>query len=141
MDTLSAWILPFTFIPGAAMLVLSTSNRYFHIKELIREVMLEQRKKELWSFEDLMRRAKLFHHALVALYISIGSFSLSALIGNIHQNWLSSASPVFVMLSDAFVLMGVVCVVLASGVLIREATLSLRHIEDSVRHSNKRDTT
>ncbi len=137
MDTLNTWILPFTFIPGAAMLVLSTSNRYFHVKELIREIMLEEHKKKLWSFEDLMERAKLFYYALVVLYVAIGSFSLSALTGNIHQNWINSDSSICIVISDSFVLIGVVCIVLASAILIREATLSLRHIEVGTKDSQK----
>ena len=130
MNSIEAWVLPFTFIPGAAMLILSTSNRYYHIKELIREVMQEERKKELWSFENLMRRARLFHRALVLLYVAIGNFSLSALTSNIHQNWFDEDQRFCIILADGLVLAGVVCIVLASTFLIQEATLSLRHIEE-----------
>ncbi len=137
MNAFNTWILPFTFIPGVAMLVLSTSNRYFHIKGLIRETMLEEKKKELWSYEDLMERVRLFHHALVAEYIAVGSFSLSALMGNIHQNWFNSNSPICMILSNGFILIGVICVVFASGILIQEATVSLRHIEDGNKNSSK----
>lgn len=129
MDSIEAWILPFTFIPGVGMLILSTSNRYYHVKELIREIMLEEHKRELWSFDNLIARAHLFHRALVVLYIAIGSFSLSALVSNIHQNWITKYHHICIAVSDMLILSGVVCVVFASVTLIREATISLRHIE------------
>ncbi len=129
MSSLEGWIVPFTFIPGVGMLILSTSNRYYHVKDLIRDSILEEKKKTLWSFGDLMRRARLFHHALVAQYVAIGSFSLSALTANIQQNWFKDYHNVLMAVSDALTLAGVFCVVLSSGILIREATLSLRHLE------------
>lgn len=135
MDSIETWIVPFTFIPGVGMLIMSTSNRYYHVKELIRDIMLEEHKKELWSFDNLRKRARLFHRALVMLYIAIGGFSVSALIGNISQNWLNSYSDLCIIFADGFILLGVVCVVMASGILIQEATLSLRHIESNVKKS------
>ena len=138
MDSIETWILPFTFIPGVGMLILSTSNRYYHVKELIRETMLKEHKKELWSFENLMVRARLFHRALVFLYIAIGSFSLAALTANIHQNWVIKDNHICVVLADGLILAGVACVVLASAVLIREATVSLRHIEAGGSHKKKK---
>jgi len=129
MGSIETWILPFTFIPGVGMLILSTSNRYHHVKELIRDLILKEHKKELWSYEDLMVRARLFHRALIFLYIAIGSFSLSALTANIHQNWIKEDNHICVVLADGLTLAGVICVVLASTVLIQEATVSLRHIK------------
>ncbi len=129
MDSLQNWIVPFTFIPGVGMLILSTSNRYYHVKDLIRDSILDEKKKKLWSFDELMKRARLFHHALVALYVAIGSFSLAALSANIQQNWFKVHHNIAMAITDALTLSGVFCVVLASSVLIREATLSLRHLE------------
>lgn len=129
MDTLESWILPFTFIPGVAMLILSTSNRFYHVKELIRGKLIDEAKMVPWSLDDLMGRARLLHRALVVQYISIGSFALSALTANLHQNWLKQNNQVIVVITDALILAGVFCLVCSSAVLIREATKSLRDVE------------
>lgn len=129
METFESWILPFTFIPGVAMLILSTSNRFYHVKELIRGKLIDDAKMTPWSLDDLMGRARLLHRALVLQYVSIGSFALSALTANLHHNWLRQENAVVSVVTDALILAGVFCLVLSSAVLIREATKSLRDVE------------
>ncbi len=78
-----SWIIPFTFIPGVAMLVLSTATRLFHVSSLIREIVRTQNRIHAMDIEKLVKRTYHFHKALVAFYISIGLLAISALIGSV----------------------------------------------------------
>lgn len=121
---LTAWVIPLTFLPGVAALILSTSNRYFNVKNLIRSAV-DKGKKEYAL--HLLRRCKFFHRALTFLYLSIGCFSIAALLGNLSNNWF----PNLVALSystDALIFAGVSCVIFSSYQLIRESIFSFSMI-------------
>ena len=124
---LATWIVPFTFIPGVAGLILSTSNRFFHVNSLIRELSGKGREAHKDELVVLLKRTKCFHSALTFFYISIGCFSISALIGNLHQKWMPE-NTACVYAADGLILTGVVCVVFASAQMVRESALSYKMI-------------
>ena len=66
MEDVSTWILPFTFIPGVGMLVLSTANRYFHIKNRIYEALRKPCEETKSEVPRLLKRARLFHRAITS---------------------------------------------------------------------------
>ena len=86
METIDTWILPFTFIPGVGMLVLSTANRFHFINVLIREMVDKEEKPCPKTMDILFKRSRHFQRALVAFYISICLFAVAALIGSINTN-------------------------------------------------------
>ena len=125
----STWIIPFTFIPGVAALILSTSNRFFHVNSLIRSQIKEGGRQDILG--RLLKRSSFFHSALTLMYTSIGCFSVSALLGNLHQNWYPGSEEIIIF-SDILVLSGVFCVVTASIQLVRESFLSFTMIKEQV---------
>ena len=132
METMTTWILPFTFIPGVGMLILSTANRYYQVKNRIREALQEKSEEAKAEVQRLLRRAKLFHRAITSLYLSIGCFALAALMGNIHNNWFSQYGKLCIVMSDFLILIGVLFVVYSAFQLIKESTMSLKNTQDAI---------
>lgn len=132
-ESIALWIVPLTFLPGIGALILSTSNRFFHVNGLIRtEIKDNPGNKEY--VQKLLKRSELFHGALACLYLAIASFSIASLLANIYTNWILGHMTVRFM-SDGLVLLGVVLVVMASIQLIRESFLSARALRKQVEDS------
>ena len=128
MDSfLATWIVPLTFLPGVAGLILSTSNRYFHVNNLIREAIKKEEQQDKTYVSKLLKRSEFFHRALTFLYLSIGCFSVSALIGNLTQSWLLDISSLSYA-ADFLIVSGVVCVVFSAYQLISESIYSFNMI-------------
>ena len=116
-----------------AALILSTSNRFFHVNGLIRSELKDKpHNKE--HIQKLLKRSELFHGALACLYLAIASFSIASLLANIYAHWLLEHMAVR-LISDGLVLLGVMLVVLASIQLIRESFLSARMLRNQVESS------
>lgn len=139
MDDISAWITPFTFLPGVGLLILSTVNRFHNVNNLIRAAARDtgidnnkpgERKLRL---RLLLRRSRYFHLALTSLYVSLAAFSIAALSGKLALSWL----PGIAMAADMLTTFGVVCVVFSSWQLIRESTLSFRMIREHEEEAEK----
>ena len=80
MENLSAHFVPLLFIPGVALLVLSTSNRLIHLNDrLLKLDLSEDPKAEEWV-PSLKKRANLFRRALISLYICIAFFAFATLL-------------------------------------------------------------
>ncbi len=76
------WYIPITILPGICLLILSTSNIMIdlssELKSLIRESV--ERSKLI---ERKLKQLKLINRAMVLLYLSIGSFIVSALLSGL----------------------------------------------------------
>ncbi len=125
MNDIVSWITPFSFLSGVGLLILSTANRFHHVNNLIRS--FQHHSGDTKYLENLLRRSRHFHTALTSLYISMGCFSVAALLGNLNQSWLGGAV-LWVYVSDAVMTLGVACVVFSSWRLICESSLSYRMI-------------
>lgn len=127
MDTsLISWIIPLTFLPGVAGLILSTSNRYFHVNSLIRNAIKEEQDKTILNI--LVKRSSLFHKALLFLYLAVGFFSISAIFGNLEGRALFP-DDLALLSVELSVLFGVICIVTGSAYLIRESFVSFQSIK------------
>ena len=130
---IALWIVPLTFLPGIGALILSTSNRFFHVNGLIRTELKDNADNKDY-IQKLLRRSELFHGALTCLYSAIASFSIASLLANLYAHWLLGHMTVR-FISDGLVLLGVVLVVMASVQLIRESFLSARILRKQVEGS------
>jgi hypothetical protein len=121
--------VPFTFLPGVGLLILSTVNRFHNVNTLIRARVRERPWGHVTRAEMrvLFRRAGLFHWALTSLYAAMALFSVAALIGNLQQGW-AWAEALGPGPSDALITAGVVCVVFCAVALMAESALSHRMV-------------
>ncbi len=125
MDGATYWITPLALLPGVALLVMSTAIRFGQLHE-------ELHRRESGgssihrSSEHLLRRARMFRNALVALYSSAALLAVSGMIGGLAEIWMEHAvAPVLVISALA-----VGCLTYASVTLIRESILLLDVIEE-----------
>ncbi len=101
-QSLGGWVAPVLLIPGMALLVISTANRYSQL--LLRLVDTPE--------EGALRQQLLFlRYALVSLYAGIGSLALAVLLGALLS---SEAVQVMRALSG----IGVGCLLLATVLLV-----------------------
>lgn len=125
MNDAATWMMPFTFIPGIGLLILSTANRFHHVNTLIRGLPKEQAGSKY--LKKLMRRSRYFHNALTSQYFAMACFAVAALVGNLSQNWLEGIS-FFVHAGSVLTTAGVASVVFSAWQLVRESALSFRMI-------------
>ena len=123
-----SWIFPFTLIPGTAMLVLSTANRFHHVNSVIRAHMAAHGEDETVKF--YMRRTRKLYIALVGLYCGVAFFAISALLANISthyapESWVDSA---WTILQTC----GVLCVFFSAVQLTLEALMAYEGIKREV---------
>ncbi len=121
------WAAPLLLLPGVALLIMSTSARYTRVHDEIHHVK-SHGDAARGLIGKLYIRAKLFHRALVALYISVALLAFSSLMGGLLTLLgRPSATPVFVLTCT-----GIVALVLASVFLIAESLKALDVIHDHV---------
>lgn len=125
MENLGQWILPLSFIPGVGLLIMSTSNRFGQLNMEISKSLANPPINRIF-LNRLVYRSYLFSYALVALYISVGSFSLGSLVGGLTLEWRSSFSHIILILT---ICLGVLCVLIASVLLMLESVSNLRSIK------------
>ena len=130
MESAVHWVTPLAILPGVALLVLSTANRFHQVHTELQRLRDDGHRRTREQVDAavhrLMRRSVLFRNALVCLYVAIASFSLAALVGGVSVVlWHQSEGILFGLLA----VIGIACVVCASVILIREASLSLALIQ------------
>lgn len=127
------WLFPFTLIPGTAMLVLSTANRFHHVNGVIRSHCHEFGEDETVRY--FLKRTHRLYFALVGLYCAIANFAISALLVNVGENYfpLSWIGTVATILQTV----GVGCVVFSAVQLIFEALMAYEGIQREVRDETK----
>lgn len=125
----SLWLTPLIFLPGVALLILSTSARFNRLHDEVHDLLDHGHAVPAGTVRRLMRRARLFRTALVALYVCVGLFAVASLLGALFLGW-SEASRWLVV---GFLVTGIACLCAAAGLLIRESILSLDIIEAHAR--------
>lgn len=121
MDEIGSWILPFTFIPGVSMLVMSTATRFHNVNDLIR--LLARDGDPSGHLTVLYGRVRRLNRALVSLYLALAAFALAALTSNMVQ-W--SGTEVLRIVSDVLITAGVTAVVFCASQLIVESMSAFR---------------
>ncbi|NDJ54313.1 MAG: DUF2721 domain-containing protein [Chloroflexi bacterium] len=122
-----SWVMPILILPGVALLIVSTSARYGQVHDEMHHILhdMEHLPKRIAS--HLIRRARLFRNALVALYISVGVFALASALGAVMI--AMSLEQLSATIVAAGVAIGVCHLLFAAVELIQESMLSLEVIE------------
>lgn len=107
-QTLGAWVAPILMIPGMALLVISTGNRFSQLLVHLAKDPEEPR---------LNRQLRSLRFALLALYTGIAAHALAGLLGGLL--YLDVEASRALML--AFSCVGVTCLVIAAILLALEA--------------------
>lgn len=129
MDQTGLWLTPLILLPGVGLLVMSTSVRYARIHDEVHHLFEHVDEASPKAISRLRRRARLFRDALVALYVCIGFFSLSSLLGMTAVTWFMAAEWV----GGGLLVAGIACLFGATVQLIRESVLSLEIVEDHLK--------
>ncbi len=108
-DTLGFWVAPLLMIPGMALLVISTANRY---SQLLLHLVTNP------SDSVLRRQLPLLRGALIALYLGIAVDAMAGLLGGLLIFDVVLARRLVIVLSC----LGVACLVAASVALIVDAS-------------------
>ena len=137
MDTNALELLiPLTYIPGVALLIMSTSQRYTNINGIIYQFSDEECRIKTDRVKQELRRAHLFRNSLLALYLSVAFFSLGSLVAFFVNRWGIATSTSALEIATVI---GVVCILFAVSKLAAESILTLdilkrhakRHEDDS----------
>ena len=116
-------LIPLTYIPGVALLILSTSNRYIHVNDVLTRFTPDECKVQAARVRREFRRARLFRNSLIGLYMSVALFSLGSLMSFFIYRWGISTSNAVL---EVFTILGVICIVFAVFSLVYESILTLR---------------
>ncbi len=119
-------LIPFTFIPGVGMLVLSTANRLYNVSNLIREIVHSRHHLHEGDLSTLVKRTQLFHRALICFYAAIGLLACAALIGSLDMDITITGFSVV----NFFTSFGIIFVVVGSVYLIYESIITSQLIID-----------
>ena len=132
MDIVGVWLSPLLLLPGAGLLLMSTSQRFNRLHDEIHHLMEEGSGKPISTVNHLMQRAKYFRNALVFLYLSIAIFAVAGLLGGIT----SGLGDVSKYITIALTIIGIFCLAAASIILIKESTLSLEIMKIHLKEIN-----
>jgi len=118
-----SWVTPLLVLPGVGLLVMSTSARFARLHDELHH-HIEQMDCDAGTLDRLLLRARLFRSALLALYGAVALLAMAGLSGGVEApSWASST----------LLVGGVVALVVASLLLMRETTISLDVIESEAR--------
>lgn len=130
MDLTGLWLTPLILLPGVALLIMSTTMRFNRLHDEVHVLLDHAHPVAEGEVERLMRRARLFRDALVALYVCVGLFALASLLGMVMVAW-SAASRWIVL---GLLALGIASLLYAAARLIRESVLSLTIITAHAEH-------
>jgi Protein of unknown function (DUF2721) len=120
------FVLPLALLPGVATLIISTTSRYLQIQQDF-HLLLE--KPALYHDDFIIRRARLFHRALLGFYFCVGIFALTSLLGvTLEVMKLPSAGAVLILTG-----IGSLSLLYGSFNLIRESFIATEFIEEKIK--------
>ncbi len=132
-------LIPLTYIPGVALLIMSTSQRFINVNNAIHEFSDEECRIQTERVKQELRRAHLFRNSLLALYLSVAFFSLGSLVAFLVNAWGITTSTTVLEIATV---VGVFCIVSSVSMLAMESILSLDIIKrHAKRHEDETDET
>ncbi len=134
MDSIGFWLSPLLLLPGAALLILSTSIRLNHLHDEVHHQTEQQHSPSKEIIDHLVMRARNFRNALVFLYSSISIFAVAGIIGGLTSGW----DEISTVLTIGLTIIGIICITAAAIILIKESSLALRIIESHTRKLNEK---
>ena len=129
MDSIGIWLSPLLLLPGAALLIMSTSARYGQVHAELHHLIMDGSKVNEAMRTYFLRRAILFRNALVSLYTSIVSFALAGLLGGLTSAWEAFSLKVVIVLTCG----GILLLLAGAGCLVLESTVSLNVVRDHIK--------
>ena len=129
MESIGIWLSPLLLLPGAAMLILSTSFRLNRLHDEVHHQTEQQHSPSKEIIDHLLMRARYFRNALVLLYTSISIFAVAGIIGGLTSSW----DEVSTVLTLGLTIFGIICITAAAIILIKESSLALKIIESHTR--------
>ena len=79
MELIGIWLSPLLLLPGAAMLILSTSIRLNRLHDEVHHQIDEKHSHSNETIDHLLMRSKYFRNALVLPYSSISIFAVAGI--------------------------------------------------------------
>lgn len=125
MDEMNLWLTPLILLPGVGLLIMSTSARFNRLHDEVHEVMHHAHTPPAVT-QRLLQRGRLFRNALVGLYVCVALFAAASLLGMLAVLWQSEDATWLVLGITAG---GVLCLMCAALLLIRESVLCMEIIE------------
>jgi hypothetical protein len=125
MEFIGIWLSPLLLLPGAGLLIMSTSQRFNRVHDEIHHILEERKSNTKKLMSHLLQRATYFRNALVLLYVSVSIFAAAGLLGGITSGW----DEVSVIITIGLTIIGILCVTSSSILLIIESRLSLKIVQ------------
>ena len=125
MEFIGIWLSPLLLLPGAGLLIMSTSQRFNRVHDEIHHILKEKKSNTKKIMNHLLQRATYFRNALVLLYSSVSIFAAAGLLGGITSGW----GEVSAIVTIGLTIVGILCVTSSSIILIIELRLSLKIIQ------------
>jgi hypothetical protein len=135
MEDIAIWISPLLLLPGAGLLIMSTSARYAQIHEELHELLSMDDAVPAGSRVYFLRRATLFRNALVSLYTAAGLLALAGLLGGLTSAWEDLSVWMIFLLTC----LGILGLIVGIGFLVRESITSLEVIRHHIDRIAERD--
>lgn len=109
------WYIPITILPGICLLILSTSNIMIDLSREIKGLISEKEQASL-LIERKLKQLKLVNRAMALLYLSVGSFVISALLSGIkaHTDWEFKADVYVLLIGILFSILALASLLLYS---------------------------
>lgn len=115
-------LIPLTYIPGVALLIMSTSQRYINVNDIIRAFSPKECKIKADKYHRELRRAHLFRNSLIGLYLSVAFFSVGSLLAFLMDSWGIPESNAVLEIGT---ILGVGAIVFSVFNLVTESVLTL----------------
>ena len=129
MDSMGIWLSPLLLLPGAALLILSTSSRFNRIHDEIHHLIDNHPEEAKQVLPHLLKRSTYFKNSLVLLYLSITLFAAAGLLGGITSGWSELSTIITIVLT----IIGILCLTFAAILLMKESILSLEIIKSHLK--------
>lgn len=135
MDSLEL-LIPLTYIPGVALLIMSTSQRYINLDNIIKSHSPEECVKQAEKVKLELRRAHLFRNSLIGFYLSVVFFSLGSLVAFLTSRLGIETAHTILEIASIF---GVGLIVYSVVCLSWESILTLDLLKRHVKVDNNKD--
>lgn len=120
----AVWFTPIILLPGIALFLISTSQRFSMITMDIKNLKMDDQETDYPKKKILLMRAKILGYTMNCLYLSLIFFCLSAVI----IMFAKMIPYTFHLLAIPVILLCILTLLLASGLLIFETKLALKQI-------------
>lgn len=120
MESIGIWLTPLLFMPGVALLILSTSARY---SALHQEMHHFEHQGDQEMLQHLFGRGRQLRNALLCFYIGVTLLLIAALVGGVL--WMLDNEKSALWSLSLIACCAILAVVTGTMILVRESWQSL----------------